>query len=83
MRLFNQAWRTTFGRRSAALLGLVTILVLATNPELLSLMLLINVVGVDIFILLLGVQIRQNWSVLRTFIVSPICLRIKLLLGRF
>ena len=48
-----------------------TAILFIANPELLSVVLLVNMIGVDVFVLLIGIQLRQNWSVISTFIIMP------------
>ena len=36
-----------------------------------------KLIGVDVFILLVGMQLRQNWSVISMFIIAPCWVRIK------
>lgn len=66
-----------FARKWGALIGFATVLLFLSNPELLSVVLLVNVIGVDVFILLVGMQLRQNWSVVSMFIIAPCWVRIK------
>lgn len=51
-----------------------TVILFIANPELLSVVLLVNMIGVDVFVLLVGIQLRQNWLIISTFVVTPCCL---------
>ncbi|MEE7545905.1 hypothetical protein HF319_01550 [Xanthomonas sp. Kuri4-1] len=66
-----------FARKWGALIAFATALLFLTNPELLSAVLLVNTIGVDVFILLVGMQLRQHWEVVSSCMINPCCLRIK------
>jgi hypothetical protein len=77
MSFISNVLKSRFAKKYAGLIGFGTIVLLITNPELLSFMLLINVIGIDIFILLVGIQLRQNWSIISIFIINPIYFKFK------
>ena len=62
---------TPFARKWGAVIVFATAILFIANPELLSVVLLVNMIGVDVFVLLIGIQLRQNWSVISTFIIMP------------
>ncbi len=68
---------TPFARKWGALIAFATVILFLSNPELLSVVLLVNMIGVDVFVLLIGIQVRQNWSVISTFIIMPCYLRLR------
>ncbi len=77
MRFFTSRLNTPFARRWGALIGFVTLLLFVSNPELLSVALLVNTLGVDIVVLLLGIQLRHQWSAINVFVITPFCLRMR------
>ena len=64
--------KSHFIKKYARVIGFGTLILLITNPELLSFMLLINIIGIDIFILLAGIQLRQNWSIINIFFINSV-----------
>lgn len=55
-------WKRSDSRKYAGIIALCTFLFFISNPELLSLILLVNVIGLDIFMLLLSIQLRSSFS---------------------
>ncbi len=72
MSFINNVLKSRFAKKYAGVIGLCTIILFVINPELLSFVLLMNVIGADIFILLVGIQLRQNWTAINVFLISPI-----------
>lgn len=62
---------TPFARKCGTIIVFATVTLLIANPELVSVVLLVNMIGVDVFVLLVGIQLRQNWSVINAYIVMP------------
>ncbi|AVQ06820.1 TPA: hypothetical protein HH295_11590 [Xanthomonas vasicola pv. zeae] len=74
---FREKLKTPFARRWAGGILFATVILFLSNPELLSAVLLVNMIGVDVFVLFIGIQLRQNWSVISAFIIVPCCIRVK------
>lgn len=72
LRTLRTALDSRFGRRWAAVIVLATTVLLVANPELLSLMLLVNLIGVDVFVLLIGLQLQQQWWAIRAGVLVPV-----------
>ncbi|TWQ48399.1 hypothetical protein, partial [Xanthomonas vasicola] len=66
---FREKLKTPFARRWAGGILFATVILFLSNPELLSAVLLVNMIGVDVFVLFIGIQLRQNWSVISAFII--------------
>ncbi|HID8536487.1 hypothetical protein [Stenotrophomonas hibiscicola] len=77
MGFLRSRFSTPFARKWGALIVFATVILFLSNPELLSVVLLVNMIGVDVFVLLIGIQLRQNWSVISTFIIMPCYLRLR------
>lgn len=77
MGYFREKLSSPFLRKWGALIGFATVLLFLSNPELLSVVLLVNMIGADVFILLVGIQLRQNWSVISMLIIAPCWFKIK------
>lgn len=60
MSYIGNTLRNPFANKYAGVIGFSTLILLITNPEPLSFMLMINVIGIDFFILLIGIQLRQD-----------------------
>lgn len=64
-------------KRWAAALGFGVLLLFVLNPELLSGILLVDMIGIDVFVLLLVIQFRQHWAAFDTWVLHPLCSRIR------
>ncbi|KQR10692.1 hypothetical protein ASF90_14090 [Xanthomonas sp. Leaf148] len=77
MGFFRDKLNTRFVRRWGGGILFATAILLLSNPELLSAVLLVNMIGVDVLVLFIGIQLRQNWSIISAFIIAPCYIRIK------
>lgn len=77
MRFIRNKLNTPFARKWGAIIGFGALLLVLSNPELLSFVLLVNMIGVDVFVLLVGIQLRHNWSAINTFIINPFYFKVK------
>ncbi|MEO6919507.1 MAG: hypothetical protein ABI171_10930 [Collimonas sp.] len=75
--IFKKAFRSKF----AGALAVCTALLFITNPELLSVVLVANAIGIDIFILLVTLQFRAQFSMLYMMFLYSLFYKIKLVLG--
>lgn len=64
--------RSKFGAKIAAVLVVATVILFATNPEMMSLVLVANTIGLDFLILLIGFQVRGFIEVPYRFFVGSI-----------
>ena len=64
-------------KRWVALVGFGVLLLLVLNPELLSGILLVDMIGIDVFVLLLVIQFRQHWAAFDTWVLHLLCSRIR------
>lgn len=64
-------------KRWVALVGFGVLLLLVLNPELLSGILLVDMIGIDVFVLLLVVQFRHHWAAFDTWVLHPLYSRIR------
>lgn len=71
---------TPFARKWGGVIAFATVILFLSNPELLSVVLLVNMIGVDVFVLLIGLQLKQHWSVISMFIIGPCLSRLRRLL---
>ncbi|MBH1432960.1 hypothetical protein I5U42_16830 [Stenotrophomonas maltophilia] len=79
--LFRGRLKSPLARRLGAVLVLILVILFISNPELLSMVLFVELIGVDVLILLAVMQIKEHWMTISTFIITPCCFRIRRLLG--
>ncbi len=77
MRFLLAGLNSPAAKRWAALIGFGTLLLFVLNPELLSGILLVDMIGIDVFLLLLAIQFRQYWAAFDTWVLHPLCSRIR------
>ncbi|WP_258080408.1 hypothetical protein [Xanthomonas arboricola] len=77
MRSIRRMLTAPFARKWGALIAASTLILLVSNPELVSAVLLINMVGIDVLVLFAVIQLRQHWSMLDAFVIAPCRLKIR------
>lgn len=63
---------TPFAKKFGGIILFATAVLLVANPELVSILLLVNMIGVDVFVLLIGLQLRQHWSIVSVCVLTPL-----------
>lgn len=77
MRFLLARLNSPAAKRWAALILFGTALLFVLNPELLSGILLVDMIGIDVFVLLLTLQLRHHWAAFDTWVLHPLCSRIR------
>ncbi len=72
MHWLSALMKRRFAQRLGTLIGFATVLLFVANPELFSFVLLANVIGVDVLVLLVGMQVQQNWLAMKVGLIQPV-----------
>lgn len=81
MRFLLGKLNTPFAKKWGAFIGFAILLLFLANPELFSVALLADAIGIDVIILLLGIQLRHQWSMIDAFIITPCYFKVKRFFG--
>jgi hypothetical protein len=64
--------RNRFVMRAGVVIGTLTVILFATNPEILSFLLVLNAIGVDVFLLFVSFQLRSQFEVAYRMLLAPL-----------
>ncbi len=79
--LFRDRLKSPFARKLGTIIALAMVILFISNPELLSIFLFVELIGIDVLILLVGMQIKDNWAAISTLIITPCYFMIRRLFG--